>query len=363
MITANLLIIGTVLNSLQADLKLSSSALGAVLGSFSLCAMLGNLAIIFIAKPLNPRHSFVAGHILVMIGTLCFTLSDTATSLVISRGIIGLSMPLIGSSIYPLLPLGRPSAYKRIAALVATGGSIATFSIVPLALALSEQYNWRATMAIQLTLGFLGLATFYIATPYNPTNLQDTTPTNNKSPLDLNGILSSGQFFFMSYAYFILSLGLPSMLIQTFNSEFASTALVTGGISALAAATLYGSLSPIQRQPQSLWMYISITGILLIALGHSQQSAVAVGWALYNFSRQILSTQLLVEATSKAEPSMRTRINAAFNLAFQISGAIAGACIPWLISHPAASSVLSAVAITSLAMALALYLARRACFR
>ncbi|QXI26095.1 MFS transporter [Pseudomonas vanderleydeniana] len=360
---ANLLILGSVIDDLAQDMHLSAMMLASVLSTFPASAIIGNLALLQFARALHPGRAFLTGHLLVMLGTLWLANAESLPSLLASRILVGLAMPLIGSNLYPLMCSFRQPFREKIAGLVASTGSLTTLSVVPLSLMLSEQFGWRTAIWVQgllctlaLLLVLLSVRRIGALAPSQPG--PGVKPDQTFTTMNLWRI---GQFLALSLAFLSLSIGLPNILSGTVGTGMASAVLFSGGLAALGGGLCLSAFEKTRRLSPGFLHMACLASVLILCLESSTFSLLTVGWMGYCAFRQILSTQLLLQATEQCPPPSRSQLNAAFNLAFQLASAVAGSAAPFLMysSNPLRSIVFFAGSALALAFVMDRYRSAR----
>lgn len=326
---------------IQDAVGISTRQAGVILAVFPIVALFGNLILGPWIDRFGRRPFLITGSIACTAIFLMTAAASSGTTLVATRAVIGLFMPMLGASVFAAVadyvPMDRRG---RAAAYVATAAPAAFLLSMSLGVLLGGYISWR--LPILLIAGLTAvIAIGALRLPRTPGSALSGEPitarTYKRRFLSLSlgtstRLLLLGHFCW-SMAMFVF-LGLyPAWLIQHALADRGpgtiSGMLFLGEVGGLAGAFYSGRLPALRGRPLGVCAVASVATaavVLTIPFGSGMLAFQAIAYAGYSFGRDLMLAPITSGAMALVAPTERGSLNAILNSVYQ-SGATSGAIV------------------------------------
>ncbi|MBM0283022.1 MFS transporter [Pseudomonas chlororaphis] len=350
LVVGNLLIMPVLLLGVRDGFSLDACSMGLLLAAFPLMALIGNL---FVGRFIDKVGRPLSLQLGLCMSAACFLLmffAENGSAAIVSRGLTGLCMPLIGASLYAVIAdVYAGQARRRVTALVSTAASLAGLVILPLGIGFSTAARWHyvflAFAMASLGLGVISYFSYYRR--YAPARAEAAGVRQGAARLYLDdGVLRSYAllYWFQGFAYFALISWMPSYFQRLLDDGESSMALFFGGAGAVLGAWCLTALAG--RRAKTFYVVLGINGIAVLSLAASTLGlwAACAAWFVYNACRQLLSAHILSGANAHCGNSDRGTLNATMNVGYQAVGAVAAFVVAQLPFVPDSISIICIMA-------------------
>ena len=366
-------VMAPLVDEISADLSLSRSAMGSILGAWALIYVFTAVPGGAVVDRLGLRWSLLVGSLTITASLLLRSMANGPVSLFAAVAVFGIGGPLVSIATPKLVASLFEADERRLptglgVSSPALGTAIALAVTNPILLPAFDG-NWRpvlvsmAAVSFLTTLGWLYASRAITHVEQGATRTDRSTIARLLKLRSMRTILAITLFsFFFSHA---LSNWLPEILADTGQSDNAA-----GYLSAISVTVgIVGSLSiarlvPSPRRPLALVVIFVVAGLMVAGIGSLPFVLLLVALALLGFARAGIIPLLFLEIMGDKNIAV-SDIGAATGLFFAV-GEIGGFSGPYVIGwvadttegFAAATLVLTGIAGAAAAGALALKFVR-----
>lgn len=355
---------------LQRDIGLTPAQTGLVLAAFPVTALLGNLAIGPWVDRYGRKRMLTLGAAASALVFLATAACTDVTTLALCRAAIGLTMPLLGASVFAAVAdYVRVEDRARVAGTVATAAPVAFLLSMSLGVLLAGYIAWQAAF-LAIAAVAAAMAACASRLPPAPASALAGEPvtgaTYKKRLLSLSlgrdtRLLLLAHFCWAGAMFLFLGL-YPTWIVQHGlagrSPGTISLMLFVGEIGGLLGALYSSRLPKLAGRPlgvPALFGFATAAIVLGVPFGRDSVVFQAIAYAGYAFGRDLMLALILGGAQSLVPAGQRGSLNAVLNAVYQ-TGATAGVAAsallyslrPDFIANAAVSAVIFGVCATSL---------------
>ncbi|SFY30583.1 MULTISPECIES: MFS transporter [Azotobacter] len=329
LVVSNILIMPVLLQGVREEFVLDVDSIGLLLAAFPLMAFISNMFVGRFIDRVGRPLSLLMGLCTVAACYLLMFFAENDTVAIVSRGLTGICMPLVGASLYAVIAdVYADKVRMRVIALVSTAASLAGLITLPVGAWFSTSSRWHyvfLTFAIAcFCLGVISYFSYYRR--YAPNRLRGADVRQGAIRLYReDAVLRSYAllYWLQGFAYFSLIFWMPSYFQRLLDGGQSSTVLLFGGIGAVLGAWCLARLTG--RRVGAFYALLGINGIAVLSLPASALGLWAASgvWFVYNACRQLLSAHILSGANARCGNADRGVLNATMSVGYQAVGAAA----------------------------------------
>lgn len=236
LVVGNILIMPVLLLGVRDEFSLNAYSMGLLLAAFPLMAFISNMFVGQVIDRVGRPMSLQLGLCTVAISYLLMFFAENDSTAIVSRGLTGLCMPLIGASLYAVIAdVYAEKIRTRVTALVSTASSLAGLTILPVGIWFSTPARWHYVFLVfAIVCIFLGVISYFsYYRRYIPVQLGDADIRQGAARLYRNNEVLRNYallYWFQGFAYFALISWMPSYFQRLLDEGQSSTTLLVGGV-------------------------------------------------------------------------------------------------------------------------------------
>ncbi|CAI8931839.1 MFS transporter [Pseudomonas chlororaphis] len=350
LVVGNILIMPVLLLGVRDEFSLNAHSMGLLLAAFPLMAFISNMFVGQVIDRVGRPMSLQLGLCTVAISYLLMFFAENDSTAIVSRGLTGLCMPLIGASLYAVIAdVYAEKIRTRVTALVSTASSLAGLTILPVGIWFSTPARWHYVFLVfAIVCIFLGVISYFsYYRRYIPVQLGDADIRQGAARLYRNNEVLRNYallYWFQGFAYFALISWMPSYFQRLLDEGQSSTTLLVGGVGGVLGAWCLTIL--VGRRVGAFYTVLGINGIAVLSLPASALGLWAASgtWFVYSTCRQLLSAHILSGANAHCGNSDRGALNATMSVGYQAVGAVAAFVVAQLSFLPHSVSIICIIA-------------------
>ncbi|MCV0427184.1 MAG: MFS transporter [Roseibium sp.] len=336
---ANFLVLPSLAIYISEEFSLSNHDVSIVLASFSIAVCVSNFCWSRVLDRFNRKKILLVGGFLVSGVFLLTSLVSGIHSLILSRLLMAVVMPMMGASILPFVAdMYEPKDRPRIMGYVMSAGYVVSLALIPLVILVSDHYSWRLVVIGLAAFTLVTFATAYLGlpTPADPQPKQAESGHGVKvfSPENRTTLLMLIRKFLQTASIFAIFTVYPTWLHSgSHGGSFSSSTMaliffvsgVLGFLGSMVSGRLNDLLSRIATRVESLMSVSGLCAAFCILV-----PIFGKGLPIYQFLTyapmiffQSISVVLLMNSLIASAPVMaRGYINAMSNIVFQAGIAV-----------------------------------------
>lgn len=354
-VTTEVLPIG-LLALMAADLDVSSSAVGLLVGGYGLVVVLTSIPLTRLTQRFPRRAVLLVLVVIFVLGTTASAATTAYGMLLAARLVVALSQALFWSIITPAAAsLFDPGVRGRAVSILYAGSALAAVLGVPVGTWLGQSISWRAAFLALSGLGLLTLAVLALSLPSAPgetTADRGTAPDRGRYLALVVGTAIAVAGAFTAFTYVSLFL----VQVTGLADAALSPVLFARGVAGVVGVALLGLV--VDRNPRvAMIIVLVLQGVALtlqyalgpVAIAASATIAVA-GLAIAAFSA-VLGARTLVVAPGRSDLAS-AGMSTAFNVGIT-GGALIGSVLLDTAGVRSTALVGAVLTLTSVAVILA----------
>jgi predicted MFS family arabinose efflux permease len=335
LVAANIAFIPPLLEFMRPDLGLAPNETTLLLGAFPLVTFLGNIVLGPYIDRFGRKPFLLAGSTGCAILFFASALATDATTVIILRGLMGITMPMIGASVFPSVVDQFPTEERmKVTAYIMAAFSLAQLATMPLGIVLGGYVSWRAAFLALAMLSVFIFVLVLVAFPKmggsSPGAVTFATYKSNWSSFASTPWIRSSLLSYAaaSIGLFVI-LGLyPTWLLGNLGGagegiNRVAVLFLLGELGGLVGSLVAGRFASllVSRQLQLVAATIGLiaTTVPMMPLFGGQYAGQIGAFVAFSTGRALALTVFLAVVYQTVDESRRSTLNGTMNAVYQLA--------------------------------------------